>query len=206
MLLNAGLILLIRKGKRMRFILASGSPRRKELLKMIVDDFEVIVSDCEEITTETIPANITCELSKIKAEAVDKMVDTDEYIILSADTIVASDGQILGKPVDAAMADKMIHQLAGRSHQVYTGVTLIYHQKEMTKCKSFAVCTEVMVADMTEQEISEYIHTEEPYDKAGGYGIQGIFGKFVVGINGDYNNVVGLPVQKIYKELIDIMG
>ena len=197
----------------MNIILASGSPRRRELLKMIVDEFEVMVSECEERITKSSPAEVTKELSMQKAEAVVCEIQagksdhlSDDFLVIGADTVVSVDGKILGKPADKENAREMICALQGRSHEVYTGVTLCCVQG--TKCRnvSFAVDTKVYVAKMSEEEIEEYISTKEPYDKAGGYGIQGLFGKFVEKIDGDYNNVVGLPVQRLYREMKELLG
>lgn len=182
-----------------RMILASGSPRRKELLQMLEVPFEVLVSDTEEIITKNEPAEVTKELSYQKAMAVARQVE--EGIVIGADTVVSIDGKILGKPADTEEAREMIHKLQGKSHMVYTGVTLIVKSDEMVSASSFAEGTKVNVAPMTEDEIEAYISTSEPYDKAGAYGIQGLFGKFIEGIEGDYFNVVGLPVHRLYEEL-----
>lgn len=182
-----------------RMILASGSPRRKELLQMLEVPFEVLVSDTEEVITKNEPAEVTKELSYQKAMAVAGQVD--EGIIIGADTVVSIDGKILGKPADTKEAREMIHKLQGKSHMVYTGVTVIAKSGETVSVSSFAEGTKVNVASMTETEIEAYISTDEPYDKAGAYGIQGLFGKFIEGIEGDYFNVVGLPVHRLYEEL-----
>lgn len=182
-----------------RMILASGSPRRKELLQMLEVPFEVLVSDTEEVITKNEPAEVTKELSYQKAIAVAGQVE--EGIIIGADTVVSIDGKILGKPADKEEAREMIYKLQGKSHMVYTGVTVIAKSDDMVSASSFAEGTKVNVAPMTENEIEAYISTEEPYDKAGAYGIQGLFGKFIEGIEGDYFNVVGLPVHRLYEEL-----
>lgn len=180
-------------------VLASGSPRRKELLQMLEVPFEVLVSDTEEIITKNEPAEVTKELSYQKAMAVAGQVE--EGIVIGADTVVSIDGKILGKPADTEEAREMIHKLQGKSHMVYTGVTVIVKSDETVSASSFAEGTKVNVAPMTEDEIEAYILTSEPYDKAGAYGIQGLFGKFIEGIEGDYFNVVGLPVHRLYEEL-----
>lgn len=191
-------------------ILASGSPRRRELLNQIGIDFTVITSDADEITTEKSPEKIVMQLSSLKAEAVAKLPvkkntaavqksaaasfgDSDNYVIIGADTIVYANGQVLGKPRDERHAFDMIKSLSGGSHSVYTGVTFICG-KEKT---SFYEQTEVYVYDMTDEEILDYIKTKE----AGAYGIQGRFAAFVSKIEGDYNSVVGLPVGRVYQEL-----
>lgn len=194
------------KKRKHAVILASGSPRRKELLGMICDEFQVILSDCEEIVTSTRPEEVTKELSKQKAEAVASAAEDGEIadaIIIGADTVVSAGGEILGKPKDRADAFAMLRRLSGASHQVSTGVTLLRTGAagEIVWQKSFAETTTVRVAELTDEEINCYLDTDEPYDKAGAYGIQGMFGRHISGIEGDYNNVVGLPVHRIYTEL-----
>lgn len=188
-----------------KIILASGSPRRRELLTQIGIDFDVVTSNAEEIITKTYPKDIVCELSCLKAKAVYDMLkepqkDIDNSVIIGADTIVYCDGEILGKPADNDDAYRMIKKISGGVHQVYTGVTFIYKGN----VKSFSEKTDVSVYDMSETEINRYIQTGEAIDKAGAYGIQGAFAAYVKGINGDYNNVVGLPVAKLYHELVNI--
>lgn len=188
-----------------KIILASGSPRRRELLTQIGIDFDVVTSNAEEIITKTYPQDIVCELSCLKAKAVYDMLkepqkDIDNSVIIGADTIVYCDGEILGKPADNDDAYRMIKKISGGVHQVYTGVTFIYKGN----VKSFSEKTDVSVYDMSETEINRYIQTGEAIDKAGAYGIQGAFAAYVKGINGDYNNVVGLPVAKLYHELVNI--
>lgn len=187
-----------------RIILASGSPRRKELLTMIFERFDVLVADCEEVITGQTPEETVKELSQQKALAVASGGRIkEEAVIIGADTVVSAGGEILGKPKDQEEACRMISMLSGKTHKVCTGVTLIRTDGEGTICrqKSFAETTSVRVAELSAEEIGEYIRTEEPYDKAGGYGIQGLFGKYIEGIEGDYNNVVGLPVHRLYVEL-----
>lgn len=215
--------LLAKKEKKMyKLILASQSPRRRELLKMLGIEFDIKVSNCEEIITSSEPAQVTMELAKQKALAVanelvkQKAFETEiadvraaseakneeNIIIIGADTVVAADGEILGKPKDKDDARRMINKISGTSHQVYTGVALVLVKDDKAACiELFAEKTDVEVCEMSSQEIDDYISSEEPYDKAGGYGIQGIFSKFVSGIRGDYNNVVGLPVHRLYYTL-----
>lgn len=192
-------------------ILASGSPRRKELFRVICDDFEVIVSDCEEIVASSVPEEVTMELSRQKAEAViederrnapSRANRMSDAVVVGADTVVSIDGIILGKPKDRGDASRMLRLLSGRTHQVSTGVTLIRTNSlgEIIWRKSFAETTCVHVAVLSEEEMEEYLDTDEPYDKAGAYGIQGLFGKYISGLEGDCNNVVGLPVHKLYEE------
>lgn len=191
--------------KYTRIILASGSPRRRELLGRIGLEYEVIVSEVDEDIDETIPQKVVEELSYRKAMAVAHSLPEnyykDECLVLGADTIVAFGNQILGKPVDEADAVRMIELLGGHEHQVYTGVTVVRMDGDMVNHITFAECTEVSVYDIDHEEAMAYVATGEPMDKAGAYGIQGTFCKYIRKIDGDYNNVVGLPVGRIYQEL-----
>ena len=200
-----------------KLILVSQSPRRKELLKMIESEFEIKVSNCEETITSSEPKQVTMELAEQKAMAAatelnrqkknDKQIETtvkdeDSFIVIGADTVVASGTEIFGKPKDKDDARRMINKISGASHQVYTGVALVLVKGgKVERIDVFSEKTDVEVEHMSSQEIEEYISSTEPYDKAGGYGIQGTFGKYVTGIKGDYNNVVGLPVCRLYNEL-----
>ncbi len=189
-------------------ILASGSPRRRELLTLLFDEFEVIVSDCQETVTSQDPEKVTEELALQKAEALAGSLPlrTDPVIVIGADTVVSIDGKILGKPADQQQAVDMLRMLSGKCHNVSTGVALVgLEDGRQTRLKVFSETTEVMVAELTEEEINSYVNTSEPYDKAGAYGIQGMFGKHIQGIGGDYNNVVGLPVHRLYEELKDFL-
>lgn len=183
-----------------RLILASGSPRRKELLLQAGLDFEVITSNVQERTSRIKPWEIVEDLSCLKAAAaVGQLTDVqlNESIVIGADTIVYQDGIVLGKPKDEAHAFRMLKLLSGKTHSVYTGVTLM----EGTRQHSFYEHTKVWVYEMTDEEIRRYIWTKEPMDKAGAYGIQGAFAVYIKGIEGDYNNVVGLPIGRVYQEL-----
>lgn len=187
-----------------KIILASGSPRRRELMELAGYKFDVIVSDADENTDKTNPEDIVKDLSMLKAQAVEEelKVKTDNsFFVIGADTIVYSDGKVLGKPKDEEDAFNMIKGLSGNIHQVYTGVTII--SKEVTK--SFAVKTDVKVYPMTDEQIRAYIATGEPMDKAGAYGIQGKFAVYVEKIDGDYNNVVGLPISRLRVELENLL-
>lgn len=184
----------------MRIILASKSPRRKELLSLIYDDFEIIVSDVDETTEEIDKEKVPLILSERKA---DKIHETEkDALIIAADTIVLLDNRIFGKPEDRDAAFSMIKSLSGRTHKVITGCTLICKGKKST----FSETTEVTFKYLTDKEIMDYVETDEPYDKAGAYGIQGKAGLFVESINGDYNNVVGLPVERLKKEIDKILA
>ena len=197
-----------------KIILASGSPRRKELLSQIGLSFTVRVSEADEHTEETKPEKLVCILSERKTLAVwDELTEEErkESILIGADTVVAVDDRILGKPADETEAFQMIKLLQGRSHQVYTGVTILRQgglqpfEDETNTCsiqkKQFFDKTDVLVYPMSEEEITAYVKTGEPLDKAGAYGIQGSFAAYIQGINGDYSNVVGLPVGRLYHEL-----
>lgn len=188
----------------MKIVLASASPRRRELLAGLGLDYTVLVSNVEEQITEREPARVVEELSAQKAGDVLQRLGSEsgeELLIIGADTIVAVEGQILGKPVDEKDGAEMLKRLSGRQHQVYTGVTLYHWRRgEMRRC-TFHECTQVWFYPMTQEEISWYISTGEPMDKAGAYGIQGLGNRFVKAIEGDYNNVVGLPVARLYQEL-----
>lgn len=186
-----------------KLVLASASPRRKELLSQIGLDFIVCLSDAEEVITKTVPAEIVMELAKTKAEAIWKKTEQENCIVLGADTIVVKDDEILGKPKDEQDAARMIQMLQGCVHQVYTGVCFYYREdgSDIEKCHLFYGCTDVQVAPMSRQEIATYLQQGEHRDKAGAYGIQGFFERYIEGIRGDYANVVGLPVGLVYREL-----
>lgn len=175
-------------------ILASKSPRRKELLSLITTDFIIKTADVDESLPENIsPAEAVKYLSKIKAEP----FKNSEDIIIGADTVVAIDGKILGKPRDKDDAFNMLKSLSGKTHSVFTGVTVIKPESE----KTISVETKVKFFPLTDKEIFDYIETNEPMDKAGAYGIQGKGSLLVEGIEGDYFNVVGLPISTLNKLL-----
>ena len=178
-------------------ILASGSPRRKELLALAGFNFTVCPAKGEEVTSKTLPCDIVCELAHQKAFEIAKAQKAPCYVI-GADTIVAFENRILGKPKDSADAVRMVSMLQGSTHQVYTGVTLIEVCTDGSlREKSFYEETNVHVCQMTKDEIASYVATGEPLDKAGAYGLQGIFSIYVSGIEGDYFNVVGLPISRL---------
>ena len=216
-----------------KIILASASPRRRELLTQIGLDFDIVVSETEEKITSTEPAKVVEELSAQKAEAVwEKLCSTaasqgsvtnaerldegsevfeseqtsgettmTDTLVLGADTVVACDGKILGKPADTEAAAAMLTMLQGRGHEVYTGVTILYEEDGEKKVLTFHEKTTVHFYPMTDAQIREYVATGDPMDKAGSYGIQGFCARYIRGIEGDYNNVVGLPVGRVYQEL-----
>lgn len=177
----------------MKIVLASASPRRKEILHTAGIGFEVCVSNVEEVITQSEPGLVVEELSRQKAEDVAKKYP-DDALIIGADTVVAVHGKILGKPKDREDAKAMLRELSGDVHQVVTGVTLIRGEMK----HSFHTVTDVTVCELTEEEINSYVNLDEPMDKAGAYAIQGLFGKYITKIDGEYNNVVGFPVAAFY--------
>lgn len=232
--------------QKMQLVLASASPRRRELLSQIGMEFSIMPSTKEENAKATEAGELVQELSRQKAEDIweqlcagqgwnpdanqgqlpdagqgtqepscngnrgqnsdagQKMQEPGlngnrqpQVLVIGADTVVCCEGKILGKPHSREMAAEMLTALQGRSHEVYTGVTLRSESETVT----FFECTQVEFYPMTEAEISDYIDSKEPMDKAGAYGIQGLGARFVKGIRGDYNNVVGLPVGRLYQEL-----
>ena len=180
-------------------ILASGSPRRRELMSQVGLDFTVVTSDADENIKEMEPEDYVRELSSVKAQSVlEQYADKeDSVIVIGADTIVYHKGEILTKPKDEEDAFRILKSLEGQIHQVYTGVTICSAHNNV----SFYEKTDVWVYDMTDEEIRDYISTGEPMDKAGAYRIQGKFAAYIKGIEGDYNNVVGLPVARLVHEL-----
>ena len=206
-----------------KIILASDSPRRRELLTQIGIEFEIMVSDKEERITAEDPAEICMHLAmqkaldvrdKLRAQRFESGDDRpvrseeiklgggipteDEYTVIGADTIVVLERQILGKPKSREHAAQMLRSLSGREHQVYTGVCVVRGDTTAT----FAEKTDVYVAPLSEADIRAYIATGDPMDKAGAYGIQGIFAKHIEKIDGDYFNVVGLPIGRLWREYL----
>lgn len=183
----------------MELILASASPRRKELLEKIGLPFTVQPAMGEERITQKSPAAVVMELSRQKAEEI-AAAQTEDCIIIGADTVVAKGEKIMGKPKDAADAKQMLRSIADDCHQVYTGVTLIRtgaHPQSVT----FQEKTDVCLYPISDAEVDAYIASGDPMDKAGAYGIQGDFAIYVKRIAGDYYNVVGLPIGRVYQEL-----
>lgn len=203
----------------MRIILASKSPRRKELLSRIGIEFECMASEMEEKITDDSPDKVVSELSRQKAENILEMLrpaeeqDSSPMVIIGADTIVECDGKIMGKPKDDTDAKRMLRLLAGRCHSVWTGVTILFINIDKNGnindnkiiSETFACETKVYMYPVSDKEIDKYIKTKEPCDKAGAYGIQGIATKFIEKIEGDYNNVVGLPVSALYQKIKNIL-
>ena len=236
----------------LKIILASASPRRRELLAQIGISFQVLTAGIEEKAAATEPGGVVEELSCQKAEAVLSMLEDvpEDVLVIGADTVVAAEGEILGKPSDRRAAAEMLRRLSGKTHEVYTGVTLLYRsgrlQDEAAGEETFAggagekpengggteggiapevssagragagsrrICrkvfhevTRVSIYPMTEEEIACYVATGDCMDKAGAYGIQGFFARFVEKIDGDYNNVVGLPAGRLYQEAKEWIG
>ncbi len=180
-----------------RVILASASPRRKELLSYIIPAFDIIPSGIDETATGT-PA------AQVKMLAADKAADiarqVPQALVIGADTLVAVNRRVLGKPEDEAQAEQMLKMLSGREHRVYTGVAVIYKGITHTGVNM----TRVRFAPLSDEEIRDYIATGEPMDKAGAYGIQGYGGKFISAVHGDYFNVMGLPLNMLYNMLKEI--
>lgn len=194
----------------MKIYLGSGSPRRKELLAQIGIEYEVKVSSADESSDISDPALLVEELSQRKAKASAAVICSEnnnaeqrDFLVIGADTVVAYEGKILGKPKNSEDAKQMLRLLSGRTHSVFTGVTLYKVCGDMTEVKVFHEETKVIFTDMTDEEIDEYVATGDPLDKAGAYGIQGFCARYIKGIEGDYNNVVGLPIGRLYQELKD---
>lgn len=187
----------------MKLILASASPRRKELLAKIGLPFDIIPAKGKETITKESPAEVVMELSRQKAQEIAAQ-QTEECIVIGADTIVAKGETIMGKPKDEKDAYRMLAGISDDCHQVYTGVTIIRTGKQ-AKNITFAEKTDVYLYPMSEAEIRAYIASGDPMDKAGAYGIQGDFAIHVKGIQGDYYNVVGLPIGRVYQELKKLM-
>ncbi len=180
----------------MNIILASASPRRTEILNLANIKHQVIPSTCKEVIENNLkPHEVVESLSYQKAK--DVYQNNQESLVIGADTIVTIDHLILGKPHREEEAIHMLQRLSGRTHQVITGVTIIYQGV----VKTFHEITEVTFAPLTTNQIKNYIQTENVYDKAGSYAVQGSFCKFISKINGDFYNVVGLPISRLYKEL-----
>ena len=178
----------------MKIVLASASPRRRELLSTVgVTDFEVCPAKGEENAAEGLPPQeIVKSLSCAKAREVAANYGADA-VVIAADTIVWADGRVFGKPHDENEAFAMLSTLSGKSHEVYTGITVIYGEKIVSE----AECTSVWFRSLSDDEIKAYIATGEPMDKAGAYGIQGMASLMVEKIDGDYFNVVGLPLCRL---------
>ena len=188
-------------------ILASRSPRRREILSMLGVKFEIVSADADEASEITEPAFLVRELALRKGRATLELLRkegrvSDRTLIIASDTVVAVDGKILGKPADEAEAREMLRSLSGRSHKVVSGVALLTGDREVAASEE----TAVRFAVLTEQAIDRYVRSGEPMDKAGAYAIQGGASVWVEGIDGDYHNVVGLPVYRLNRLLEDFLG
>ncbi len=189
----------------MTCILASKSPRRREILASLGIEFEIVTADTDESSTETDPCALVELLALRKGEAVRDALLADgrelsDTLIISSDTVVAIDGEILGKPRDKEDAARMLRLYSGRTHEVISGICLIYGDKTVVSHE----VTEVEFEALDEETIAHYADTPEPHDKAGAYAIQGLASAYIKGIHGDYFNVVGLPVHRmncLYREL-----
>lgn len=192
----------------MRFILASKSPRRREILENLGLDFDIITSEADESFEDgTLPSDVVMLLSARKAAAVKAKlegegIDLTDTVIIAADTVVSAKGEILGKPVDKEDTERMLRMLSGSTHSVLSGITVIYGGASASAFEE----TEVRFAPMTEKEIGWYAQSGEPDDKAGAYAIQGYASMWVEGIDGCYFNVVGLPVNCLRKLLRRVFG
>ncbi len=188
-----------------KLILASASPRRREILSQVGMKFVAIPSNVEEKTDSAIPHEMVMELSAMKAADVYENLSPEDRrgtVVVGADTVVALGDRVMGKPGSPRQAEEMLGLLQGRTHQVYTGVTLIWGEDRATPLRrSFYEKTDVAMYPMEDEEIRAYVESGEPMDKAGAYGIQGKFAIYIKEISGDYYNVVGLPVGRIYQEL-----
>ncbi len=196
-------------------ILASGSPRRKEIMETMDIPYRIISADVKEETEETVPAEMVQALASLKARAVlpqvkmlakeyEQLGEQPEFIIIGADTMVFYEEHVMGKPKNEQDAARMLKLLSDDTHEVYTGVSLVVLKADGTEEEwKLAVCTKVVVRDLTEEQIKGYIATGEPMDKAGAYAIQGKFGIYISEIIGDYYNIVGFPIAKIYDTLLE---
>lgn len=183
-----------------KIILASASPRRKELMELAGYDFEVICADIVEVVPEeAMPQEVVMSLALQKAQAV--AAEHKEAVVIGSDTVVALDGKILGKPHSEQEACEMLRSLSGRTHKVFTGVAIVCGDK----VKNFFDETDVEFYSLGDDEIKKYVATGEPTDKAGAYGIQGKGSVLVKRINGDFFSVMGLPIAKLYREMSDFV-
>lgn len=179
-----------------RLVLASKSPRRKELLDLLQIPFEIIVSEIDE--TINLKGDLKKEIENLAYRKAQKVFETNQdAIVVGSDTIVVIDNEVLGKPKDKKDAFRMLKMLSGNTHEVITGVCLLSRDKKDT----FSSTTKVKFNDLSDEEIEEYLNTKEPYDKAGAYAIQGLGAKYINSIEGDYYTVMGLPIAEVYKRL-----
>ena len=201
-----------------KLVLASGSPRRREIMSKEGHEFVIIKAEGEEYSDAETSSEYVSDLSRDKgmevygkvcgheAEYGLEVTDGEAVFILAADTVVSLDNKNLGKPSNEEEAARMIRSISGRSHSVYTGVTIVKYEvgSEGYEVKTFFDETLVHVKSLTEQEIADYVSLGECMDKAGAYAIQGEFGQYIEGFEGDYRNVVGLPYEKVYDALKEL--
>ena len=189
----------------MKLILASGSPRRRELLTLAGISFEVRPCNDPEETAADTPVHTVLDLSSHKAHAVFDVIagesDENDFAVLGADTIVVIDNEIIGKPVEDEDARQILKKLSGRTHEVFTGVCILVRKNGKTREKTFYERTAVTMYPITDAELDAYLASGEHMDKAGAYAIQGLAVKFVRKVTGDYSNIVGLPIARVYHEL-----
>lgn len=190
-----------------QFILASQSPRRKEILQTLGLSFEIVVADTDEESDEKDSYRLVELLAERKGRAVyEKLMaegrSLSDTVIISSDTVVAIDGEILGKPKDEEDAKRMLRLYSGRSHEVVSGICIC----ENGVCHASHEVTRVAFDVMDEETICHYVDAAKPYDKAGAYAIQGLASAYIKGIEGDYFNVVGLPVHRLYRLYFEIFG
>ena len=194
-----------------RIILASESPRRKEIMKQMGIHFETMPANISEELLSNEPSDMVKLLANLKARNAANRIQShqENLIIIGADTLVFHKGKALGKPIDREHAIKMLEELSNDIHEVYTGVCIIIrrnstkHGNNEEEEIAFSVCTKVAVYPLTREQIEDYVDTKEPLDKAGAYAIQGGFGIYIKEIRGDYYNVVGFPIAKIYEKLLE---
>ena len=185
----------------MKVVLASKSPRRKEILENLGMKFDIVVADADESCDISDPRERVSALAAVKGRAVKELIgargESADTLIIACDTLVYAEGEFLGKPKDKDDARRMMGLLSGKAHSVVSGLYLSLGDKEFMGAEE----TKVIFDEMTEQEIESYISSDEPYDKAGGYAVQGLASLYVKGLEGDYFNVVGLPVNLLYNTL-----
>ncbi len=186
-----------------KIVLASASPRRKEILEQVGISFDIIPSTSDEVITKNVPKDIVEELAEQKAYEVFSNL-SNPSIVIGADTIVVLSNSIMGKPKDEIDAFNMLDNLQNRTHTVYTGVCVYINKNNEVKKLLFSEATNVTMYPMTKEQIYDYIATKEPMDKAGAYGIQGKSAVYVKKIDGDYNTVVGLPIARLYIEMLKL--
>lgn len=195
--------------KNLPIILASASPRRSELMQQAGFNFTTIASNAEENVTADVPSTMVEELALLKANEVYQRIKDDykgnDFLVIGADTIVYYDQEILGKPADEQEAFDIIKMLSDRTHQVYTGIAILYKKQGEKQVYLLHEKTDVTFYPISDYDIRDYVATKDPLDKAGAYGIQGPFAIHIKEIHGDYNNVVGLPIAKLYQTLNNIL-